>query len=210
MGWLDGVFKAATNLGTDATRYGVRGGKASNVPMKDRSVQMNGDFTENFAHKVGNNGVIQGARNFANIPNSPAGTRTQGAIASEFGARQKNLQQAAKQTRGNIDSLKKGLAGTGDDAAARGVYQDQLGKANGQMMGIRFKQAGAALQQVGAHAVRTGKYAVAEGTMGQRAIKTGAIGGAYMGGNTMLRGATGGGATYNNDGERDIAGIPFL
>lgn len=39
----------------------------------------------------------------------------------------------------------------------------------------------------------------------------GAVGaGAYMGANTALRYVSGGGMTHNNQGERDIAGIPFI
>lgn len=39
----------------------------------------------------------------------------------------------------------------------------------------------------------------------------GAVGvGAYMGANTAMRYVSGGGMTYNNQGERDIAGIPFI
>jgi hypothetical protein len=210
MAWFNGVFKESINAASSAKRFGVRGGAATERPIKSGNIQMNEDFTQNFMHKLSNNGVMSGSRSAVNIPNSPAGTRTQGTIASDFGARQRNYQHEARKTQGNIKALKTGMAGTGDDAAAMGVYQDQLGKANGQLFGIRAKQVGAAAQQAAAHIYRAGKYAVGEGTIGQRAIKTGAMGGAYMGGNTLVRGASGGGATYNNDGERDIAGIPFL
>ncbi len=42
------------------------------------------------------------------------------------------------------------------------------------------------------------------------AVRTGTAGAAYMGANAGLRYLSGGGLTYNNQGERDIAGIPFI
>ena len=42
------------------------------------------------------------------------------------------------------------------------------------------------------------------------AVRTGTAGAAYMGANAGLRYMSGGGLTYNNQGERDIAGIPFI
>lgn len=42
------------------------------------------------------------------------------------------------------------------------------------------------------------------------AVRTGTAGAAYMGANAGLRYMSGGGMTYNNQGERDIAGIPFI
>ena len=42
------------------------------------------------------------------------------------------------------------------------------------------------------------------------AARIGAAGAAYMGVNGGLRYLSGGGMTYNNQGERDIAGIPFI
>lgn len=42
------------------------------------------------------------------------------------------------------------------------------------------------------------------------AVRGGVAAAGYMGANTALRYVSGGGMTYNNTGERDIAGIPFL
>lgn len=48
------------------------------------------------------------------------------------------------------------------------------------------------------------------GTAGQQAVKFGAAGAAYMGVNAVGRAVTGGGATYNSSGQRDIMGVPLI
>lgn len=53
-------------------------------------------------------------------------------------------------------------------------------------------------------------YAGQDGRAMAIAARTGAVGAAWMGVNGLGRMATGGGMTYNNTGERDIAGIPFI
>jgi gas vesicle protein len=57
---------------------------------------------------------------------------------------------------------------------------------------------------------RMGQWAFTEGSARDRLIKGGAVVGGYMGANMIGRATTGGGLTYNNRGERDIAGIPFI
>lgn len=62
----------------------------------------------------------------------------------------------------------------------------------------------------------TRKYFTGEDLAGQDgramavAARVGGAGAAYMGINGGLRYMSGGGMTYNNQGERDIAGIPFI
>lgn len=48
------------------------------------------------------------------------------------------------------------------------------------------------------------------GTAGQRAIKYGATAAAYFGAAGVGRALTGGGVTYNSNGERDIMGVPLF
>lgn len=51
---------------------------------------------------------------------------------------------------------------------------------------------------------------VNKGRMMTSAVRIGGAGAAYMGAATGARYLSGGGLTYNNQGERDIAGIPFI
>lgn len=48
------------------------------------------------------------------------------------------------------------------------------------------------------------------GSVGQIAARNGALVGGYLGVSAAGRAVSGGGLTYNNQGQRDIAGIPFI
>jgi hypothetical protein len=57
---------------------------------------------------------------------------------------------------------------------------------------------------------KQGFHAMNEGTGAQIATKWGAVGAGYLAVNGMGRAATGGGATYNSSGQRDIMGVPLI
>lgn len=48
------------------------------------------------------------------------------------------------------------------------------------------------------------------GSMGDKAKKIGLGAAAWGAGNVAMRGMTGGGVTYNNQGQQDVAGVPFV
>ena len=60
------------------------------------------------------------------------------------------------------------------------------------------------------HNYQGAKDWLGSGTRMDTVKKVGMVAGAYAGANVGLRELNGGGATYNNRGERDIAGIPFI
>lgn len=103
---------------------------------------------------------------------------------------------------------------------ASGAFANNPGEfaqVQARMREIRQEQAGLLAQQAKsyiaeglAYGKRFLQHTFAEGTTMDRVKKATAYGGIYMGGNIALRGLTGGGVTYNYDGERDIAGIPFV
>ena len=102
----------------------------------------------------------------------------------------------------------------------RGAFANnpgELAQVQARMREIRQEQAGLLAQQAKsyvaeglAYGKRFLQHTFAEGTTMDRVKKATAYGGIYMTGNIALRGLTGGGVTYNSDGERDIAGIPFV
>lgn len=96
-------------------------------------------------------------------------------------------------------------------------HPGEIAQLQERLRDIRQEQAGLWAQQMrsymaegAAYGKRFLQHTFLEGTTMDRVKKATAYGGIYMGGNIALRGLTGGGVTYNNDGERDIAGIPFV
>ena len=102
----------------------------------------------------------------------------------------------------------------------RGAFANnpgELAQVQARMREIRQEQADLLAQQAKsyvaeglAYGKRLWQHTFQEGTTMDRVKKAATYGGIYMGGNIALRGLTGGGVTYNSDGERDIAGIPFI
>jgi hypothetical protein len=103
--------------------------------------------------------------------------------------------------RAQIRQFRKGIDGSGADAATRASLRQEARQA--AMSPGRYASA-ARDMGVGAWQYMNSGNAI------QRAAKMGVAGAGWMAGNTMLRGANGGSFGYNNDGERDIAGIPFI
>lgn len=89
------------------------------------------------------------------------------------------------------------------------VYDKQIAGAYGDKTSLGVQTLLSYPQQAGAHVWRALK-ATQEGPMKDRVIKTAGAAAVWGGANAGMRGLSGGGVTYNNDGERDIAGIPFL
>lgn len=75
--------------------------------------------------------------------------------------------------------------------------------------GAGLSTIGDGVRSAGAQLKAYGKW-MNQGTAGQVATKYGVTAGAYMGANMAGRAISGGGLTYNNEGRRDIAGIPIL
>lgn len=105
------------------------------------------------------------------------------------------------------------------DAKAAKKAERQLNSLQGRMGGLEdnaAKQSKAFGETAWDYAKRPLDYVTAKDYKGQdgramAAMARGtAVGAAWMGMNGIGRAVTGGGMTYNNTGERDIAGIPFI
>jgi hypothetical protein len=182
---------------------------------------------ENWQGDFSNNGLFTSMREkFLTDPNSPryvksrkgqkegdikALTETQQGVANRYAGFRGNLRQARDNMKGNLANLEGRL-----DAAQKMNDKEQVEALQAAMSGQRkdmsklgTQEMMSYVQQAGGHMARTLKWSQ-EGSGMDRLKKTAFVGGVYGGANVGLRGLSGGGATYNNDGERDIAGLPFL
>lgn len=113
-----------------------------------------------------------------------------------------DMQRLANQNT-NLDGYSNQLAKSGDDFALHqaGVAEElrrlQGGANQGVVNGLK-------------QAPGVAKDYLFGGSAGQIAARNGALVGGYLGVNAAGRALSGGGLAHNNQGQRDIAGIPFL
>lgn len=134
---------------------------------------------------------------------------------------------AAKYLKEQSDSITKKAADTKSDKAAMRYAQQQadigtasslldtgdhktvLGEAKKAASRQRDEQAGIARDTLKEFPGMAKDYFIG-GDMKQNAARIGTAAGLYMGAAAGARYVSGGGMTYNNQGQRDIAGIPFI
>lgn len=187
-----------------------------------KSINANLGTGEHWMGDVSNNGLFKGMRErFLRNPNSPTtiplkdgvagparSVETQTGVGNRYAGFRANIETARNSMKSNIQNLEGDLAAATDDTT-KTAYLQALAGARKDLAGLGTRGIMSYGEQVGAHALRTLKW-TQEGPGMDRLVKSAAVGGAWMGGNTAMRGMSGGGLTYNNNGERDIAGIPFL
>lgn len=189
----------------------------------EKNVAHNYTNAANWQGDLSNNGLFTSMRErFLDNPNSPKGTtnkagnlstitETQQGVGNRYAGFRGNLKVARQNLQGNVKSLQDELSTyqmLGDEAGISAA-QAALGSARREMSSLGTKEIMSYGKQAGAHTLRALKWSQ-EGSGMDRFKKTAALAGAYGGANVAMRGMSGGGVTYNNDGERDIAGIPFL
>lgn len=182
---------------------------------------------KNFMSNLTENDYIKGAREWA-LKNgeSPLVKQTknggsvpimrQGRIWNERDNFHKDLKAGKQATEKDITTLEqkrdlalKGANTAEDKERITSDYAEAILGARKQKSDIQTRMLTNRIGQVWDHTKRLGQW-TQEGPLTDRLIKTGAVAGTWMGANAIGRGMSGGGMTYNNDGRRDIAGIPFM
>lgn len=142
--------------------------------------------------------MVKGVHNWTGIGRNPQmgkDTVTAGQIAETAGGYRDGV-------RSTIKELDESISITKDPA--------ELGKLEKARAGLSRDKALSYVGEGLAYGKRLAQHTFMEGSTSDRVKKAALYGGAYMGANTAIRTAQGGGMTYNAHGERDIAGIPFL
>lgn len=196
-------------------------GAVSKTPVKN--IQHNQVPGGDWADAMGNNGLFKSGREWAGLSDSPTmvknkktaeevANRTHSVISGQYSTGRVMIDARRDDLRSQIGGMKSQLetAQKANDLDQAKVLTNAIGKMNAEQSGLAFKKMMSYGAQAGAHTKRVGAWAAFEGNARERAIKTGAVAGAYAGLNVAGRGLSGGGVTYNNDGQRDIAGIPFF
>lgn len=113
-----------------------------------------------------------------------------------------SMQMLADQNN-NLTGYGNQLAKSGDDFA---IHQQGVSEELKRLQGGANQNVVAGLKQ----APGIAKDYLFGGTAGQIAARNGALVGGYVGLNAAGRAVSGGGMAHNNQGQRDIAGIPFI
>lgn len=111
--------------------------------------------------------------------------------------------QALANQNGNLQGYGTQLKNSGDDFA---LHQEGVAEELRRLQGGANQGVVNGLKQ----APGVAKDYLFGGSAGQIAARNGALVGGYLGVNAAGRALSGGGLAHNNQGQRDIAGIPFL
>jgi hypothetical protein len=143
----------------------------------------------------GFSGMTRAEQGAGRMQQTAAKLQQQMAALDKSGLSEADRDAAKKVLQGRIDSL----------SAAQKVAGEHAGAMQDSMVGGIADMGKSIGRYFGATDMRdqSGRFLTA-------ATRVGAAGGAYMGAATGARYLSGGGLTYNNKGERDIAGIPFI
>src|SRR5690606_17518945 len=158
-------------------------------------------------NNIVNSGFNRSATNFLGIRSNAntvgAGRATVGDIATGARAQRKAIQEGRTGIQHQISQLDKMMAENElpsnlmDQATKmRSFYEDQLSSLSNQNVKSYVRE--------GLGYANRGAQWMTEGGARSVATKAAVGGAAWMGGNAVVRGASGGGMTYNSSGRRDI------
>lgn len=121
-----------------------------------------------------------------------------------------NTKSEIEKARTTIADNRKMMDGLDKDSDDFKALQTQIASREDVIKAQTKKQSDVGLMKTYGDVAGHAWGAMNAGSAGQIATKWGAVGAGYMALNAAGRGLSGGGATYNSSGQRDIMGVPLI
>lgn len=158
-------------------------------------------------HALVNNGIVDAIHNAVGIPKSTPTGKTIADISREYSAQRKAMSEARNLLNSRAEEWKKLAQMDGLSESQLETIRKSYNAMIDSERDFVSEQLTSYLRQGLDYTKRFKDYVINEGHTGR---KIALYGGMYAAGSVGLRYLNGGGVTYNNEGRRDIAGIPML
>lgn len=158
-------------------------------------------------HTLVNNGIVDTIHSAVGIPKSTPTGKTIAEISREYSAQRKAMREARNLLNSRAEEWKKLAQMDGLSESQLETVRKSYNAMIDSERDFTTEQLTSYLRQGLDYTKRFKDYVMNEGYTGR---KIALYGGMYAAGSVGLRYLNGGGITYNNEGRRDIAGIPML